>query len=69
VTVAAKSGQFTADEAGKSQFLRGNRRYLAEEGVARRISSPREVAGVPNLFLMTEASGLEHGYRGVVERT
>jgi len=25
-----KSGQFTADEMGKGQFLRGNRRNLAE---------------------------------------
>jgi len=27
MTVAAKSGQFTADETGKGQFLRGNRRF------------------------------------------
>jgi len=33
VTVAAKSGQFAADETGKGQFLRGNRRNLAGEEV------------------------------------
>jgi len=49
VTVAAKSGQFTADETGKGQFFQGNRRYLAKEGVVRKISSPRRVAGMPNL--------------------
>jgi len=49
VTVAAKSRQFTADETGKCQFLRGNRRNLAEDGVVRKISSPRRVASVPNL--------------------
>jgi len=43
--VAAKSGQFTADEMGKGQFLRGNRRNLAE-GVVRKISSPIRVADV-----------------------
>jgi len=31
VTVAAKSGQFVAGEAGKGPFLRGNRRNLAKE--------------------------------------
>jgi len=31
VTVAAKSGQFTADKTGKGQFLRENRRNLAGE--------------------------------------
>jgi len=35
---AAKSGQFTADETGKPQFLRGNRRNLAGEKVVRKIS-------------------------------
>jgi len=34
VTVAAKSGQFTADKTGKGQFFRGNRRNLAGEGVS-----------------------------------
>jgi len=49
VTVAAKSGQFTAGEAGKGQFVRGNRRNLAKEKVVRYILSPRRIAGVPNL--------------------
>jgi len=49
VNVTANSGQFTADEAEKSQFLQGNRRNLTEEGVVRKISFPRRVAGVPNL--------------------
>jgi len=49
VTVAAKSGQFTADKAGKVQFLRGNRKNLAREGVVRKVSSPQRVASVPNL--------------------
>jgi len=44
-----KSRQFTADEAGKGQFLRENRRNLVEEGVVRKISSLRRVADVPNL--------------------
>jgi len=35
VTVAAKSRQFTADKTGKGQFLRGNRRNLAGEGVVK----------------------------------
>jgi len=47
--VAAKSGQVTADETGKGQFLRGNRRYLAGEGVVRKISSLKGVASVPHL--------------------
>jgi len=34
-SVAAKSGQFTADEMRKGQFLRENRRNLAGEGVVR----------------------------------
>jgi len=33
VTVAVKLGQFTADKTGKNQFLRGNRRNLAGDGV------------------------------------
>jgi len=34
---------------GKGQFLRGNRRNLAGEGVVRNISSPKRVSGVhPN---------------------
>jgi len=49
VTVAATSRQFTAGETGKGQFFRRNRRNLAEEGVVRIISSPRRVAGAPNL--------------------
>jgi len=49
VTVTSKSGQFIADETGKGQFLRGNRRNLAGEGVVRKISSPRRVASVPKL--------------------
>jgi len=49
VTEAAKSGQFTADKTRKSQFLRGNRRNLAGEGVMRKISSPQRVASVSNL--------------------
>jgi len=48
-TVAAKSGQFTADEMEKGQFLRGNRRNLTGEGVVRKISSPQRVASVSNL--------------------
>jgi len=47
--VAAKSGQFTADETGKDQFLRGNQRNLAGKGVVRKISSPQRVASVSNL--------------------
>jgi len=46
VTVAAKTGQFTADETGKRQFLRRN---LAGKGVVRKISSPQRVASVFNL--------------------
>jgi len=38
--VAAKSGQFTTDETGKGQFLRGNQRNLAEEGFVRKASLP-----------------------------
>jgi len=41
--VAAKSGQFTADESGKGQFLQGHRRILAGEGVVRKISSPLKI--------------------------
>jgi len=47
--VAAKSGQFTANETGKGQFLRENRRNLEEEGVVRKVSSPKRVASVSNL--------------------
>jgi len=47
--LAAKSGQFTADKTGKSQFLRGNRRNLVGEGVVRKNSSPQRVASVSNL--------------------
>jgi len=38
--VAVKSRQFTADKTRKGQFLRGNRRNLAEEEVMRKSSSP-----------------------------
>jgi len=48
VTVAAKSGQFTADETGKCHFLQGNRRNLAGEGVLRKISFSQKVASVSN---------------------
>jgi len=40
--------EFTADEMGKGQFLRGNRRNLAGEGVVKKIPSPKRVASVPN---------------------
>jgi len=49
VIMAAKSRQFTADKTGKSQFLGGNRRNLAGEGVVRKISSLQRVASVSNL--------------------
>jgi len=49
VTVAAKLGQFTADETGKGKFLRRNRRSLAGEEVVRKISSPQRGASVSNL--------------------
>jgi len=42
-TVAAKLVQFTVDETGKDQFLRGNQRNLAEEKVVRKSSSPKRV--------------------------
>jgi len=41
-TTTTKSRQFTADKTGESQFLRGNRRNLAGEGVVRKISSHKE---------------------------
>jgi len=44
-----KSGQYTAAETGKGQFLRGNGRNLAGKGVVREISSPKRVANVLNL--------------------
>jgi len=52
VTVAAKSGQFTVDETGQGQILRGNRRNLAgeRERVVRKISSPQKVVSVSNLY-------------------
>jgi len=34
---------------GEGQFLRGNRRNLAEAGVVRKISFPRRVASMPNI--------------------
>jgi len=49
VTVAAKSRQFTADKTGKGQFLLGNRRNLAGEGVVRKSSSPQRVSSAFNL--------------------
>jgi len=45
MTMAAKSGQFTADETGKGQFLRGNRTYLAEEGVVKKIFVSKKSSG------------------------
>jgi len=57
--VAAKSRQFTADETGKGQFHRGNRRNVEGAGVVRKISSPKRVAGVPNL--------IRRGIVGIVE--
>jgi len=47
--VAAKSGQFTADETGKGQFLCRNRKNLAEERVLRKISYRSRIAGIPYL--------------------
>jgi len=47
--VAANSGQFTADVTGKGQFLRGNLKNLAGEGVVRKILPPQRVASVSNL--------------------
>jgi len=47
--VAAKLGHFTTDETGKGQFLQGYERNLAEDGVLRKISSPKRVVGMPNL--------------------
>jgi len=41
VTEAVKSRQFTADEK-KGQLLRGNRRYLAKEGVVKRFRLQEE---------------------------
>jgi len=41
VTVAAKSEQFTADNTGKGQFLRGNRRNLVGEGVVKDLVSKK----------------------------
>jgi len=65
VTVAAKSGQFTADETGKDQLIRGNRRNLAGEGVVKKISSSERVASVPN-FCMVGASGQGTWVKGSV---
>jgi len=47
--VAVKLGQFIAGETEKGQFLRRNRRNLAEERFLRKILSSRRIAGVPNL--------------------
>jgi len=65
VTVAAKSRQFTADKTGKGQFLRGNQRNLAGEGVVRKNSSPQRVASVSNLCNNRRQ---KHGQRGVLLR-
>jgi len=65
VTVVAKSGQFIADDTGKGQFLQENRRNLAEEGVVRKISSPKSETGVPNLCNYG-ASGLGIWIKGSV---
>jgi len=43
--MATKSGQFRADETGKGQFLRGNRRNQAEERVVKDFA-PGSIAGV-----------------------
>jgi len=43
VTVGAKL-EFTVDETRKGQFLQGNRRNLAGDGVVRKISSPKSVS-------------------------
>jgi len=70
--VASKSGQFTADETGKGQFVRENLRNLAEEGVVRKISSPRRVADVPILCndrgQRAGNMGKKKCYSGVAER-
>jgi len=56
--VAAMSGKFTADETEKGQFLRGDQRNLAGEGVVRKNSSPQRVeSGL--IFAIVEASGQE----------
>jgi len=47
--MAAKLGQFTLDKTGKGQFLRGNQRNLAGEGIVLKIPSPQRVASVSNL--------------------
>jgi len=47
--MAAKLRQFTAEKTGKGQFLRGNRRNLAGEGVVKKSLSPQRVASVSNL--------------------
>jgi len=49
MTLATKLVQFTADETGKGQFLRGNRRNLAGEVFMRKISFSKKVANVTNL--------------------
>jgi len=63
--VAVKSGQFTADEMGKGQFLRGNRRNLAGEGVVRKILSPTRVA-IVLIFAMVVAKRAETWVTGSV---
>jgi len=49
--MAAKSGQFTADNMGKGQFLQKNQRNQAGEGVVRKMSSLQRVANVSNANL------------------
>jgi len=44
--VEAKLGQFTANKMGKGQFLRGNQRNLAGEGVVRKILSLKKSTSV-----------------------
>jgi len=50
VTAAAKSVQFTTDESREGPVLPRKQKKLAGDGVVRRISSPKRVASVPNLY-------------------
>jgi len=60
VTVAAKSGQFTSDETEKGQFLRGNRKYLAEEGVVRKIFVSKKSSECTKSVQRLGSAGWEH---------
>jgi len=60
VTVAAKSGQFTADKKGKGQFLRGNRRNLAGEEVGK-------IPNIPEGFWMEKRWGRGENGKGPTE--